>query len=86
MLFANSATLTSKMLDHAIRIIKKNPKADSIVSVSKYNMWSPLRARKVNSSGYLDPFVKFEYLEILTHLIATEMLREMFIMLICHFQ
>ena len=61
LLFANSATLTSKMLDNAIRIIKKNPKADSIVSVSKYNMWSPLRARKINSKGYLDPFVKFEY-------------------------
>ena len=24
-------------------------------------MWSPLRARKVNSKGFLDPFVKFEY-------------------------
>ena len=49
------------MLDDAIKILRKKKKADSIVSVSKYNMWSPLRARKINSRGFLDPFVKFEY-------------------------
>ena len=61
LLFANSPTFTSKMLDQAIRKLRKNKHADSIVSVSRYNMWSPLRARKVNSKGFLDPFVKFEY-------------------------
>ncbi|OCW82935.1 cytidylyltransferase [Pelagibacteraceae bacterium GOM-A5] len=61
LLFANSITLSTKMLDNAITQIRKNPQADSIVSVSKYNMWSPLRARKLNSKGFLDPFVKFEY-------------------------
>lgn len=59
--FANSPTFTSKMLDEAIKLILSKPEADSIVTVSKYNMWSPLRARKINSKGYLDPFVKFKY-------------------------
>ena len=61
LLFANSPTFTYAMLDDAIKILRKKKKADSIVSVSKYNMWSPLRARKINSKGFLDPFVKFEY-------------------------
>ena len=61
LLMANAPTLNSSMLDNAIKKIRKNKKADSIVSVSKYNMWSPLRARKVNREGYLDPFVNFEY-------------------------
>ena len=30
------------------------------VTVSSYNMWSPLRARKINDQGLLDPFVPFE--------------------------
>lgn len=61
LLMANAPTLNTSMLDNAIKKIRKNKKADSIISVSKYNMWSPLRARKVNSEGYLDPFVNFEY-------------------------
>ena len=61
LLFANSPTFSHKMLDQAIKKLRKNKDADSIVSVSRYNMWSPLRARKVNSKGFLDPFVKFEY-------------------------
>ena len=57
---ANSPTLNSKILDQAIKKLERNKKADSIVSVSKYNMWSPIRARKINDSGFLDPFIKFE--------------------------
>lgn len=61
LLMANSPTLNSSMLDNAIKKLRKNKRADSIVSVSKYNMWSPLRARKINKDGFLDPFVKFNY-------------------------
>ena len=61
LLMANAPTLNSKMIDQAIQQIRRNQRADSIVSVSKYNMWSPLRARKINTNGYLDPFVNFEY-------------------------
>jgi hypothetical protein len=30
------------------------------VTVSRYNMWSPLRARKLDQDGALQPFVPFE--------------------------
>ncbi len=61
LLFANSPTINYKLIDKGIRILNKNPKFDSAVSTSIYNMWSPLRARKLNKKGTLDPFVKFEY-------------------------
>ena len=60
-MFCNAATITSKTIDKAIKMLQDDQAADSVVTTSKYNMWSPLRARKINESGYLDPFVKFEY-------------------------
>ena len=61
LLFCNTLCVNSKNLDKAIDIINKKKNVDSIVSVSKYNMWSPLRARKIDDKGLLKPFVKFEY-------------------------
>lgn len=60
LLFCNSATVTGKMIDEGIRILREKPSYDSAVSVSRYNMWSPLRARKIGSDGLLHPFVPFE--------------------------
>ena len=60
LLFANSPTINFKLINKGINILKKNKKFDSAVSTSIYNMWSPLRARKLNKKGYLDPFVPFE--------------------------
>ena len=40
--------------------LDKNYQFDSAVSVSVYNMWSPLRARRLSKQGYLEPFVPFE--------------------------
>ena len=48
------------MIKKGIKILKENNKFDSAVSVSKYNMWSPLRARKISNKGILIPFVPFE--------------------------
>ena len=48
------------MIELGIRKLKNNPEADSVVTVSKYNMYSPTRARKINDSGFLDPFIPFE--------------------------
>tara|TARA_A100001015_G_C14922578_1_gene684934 strand:- start:417 stop:1163 length:747 start_codon:yes stop_codon:yes gene_type:complete len=63
LLFANAPLVTSKMIDEGIKFLskKKNKSFDSAVSTSVYNMWSPLRARKLKSDGSLKPFVKFEY-------------------------
>ena len=60
LLFANGATVNKNLIIKGIKTLQKNKKFDSAVSVSKYNMWSPLRARKLNKDGSLIPFVPFE--------------------------
>ena len=40
--------------------MRSRPDLDSAVTVSCYNMWSPLRARKIADDGLLQPFVPFE--------------------------
>lgn len=60
LLFCNSPTLSIKSLSSAISKLRQTPFADSVVSVSRYNMWSPLRSRRLNSDGFLNPFVPFE--------------------------
>lgn len=60
LLFANAVTLTTRAIDDGIRALRENPGYDSAVTVSKYNMWSPLRARKIGKDGLLHPFVPFE--------------------------
>ena len=60
LLFANAPTINHGLIDRGINLLKKNKKFDSAVSTSIYNMWSPLRARKLNKNGYLNPFVPFK--------------------------
>lgn len=60
LLFANAATVTSEMIDEGIEALRRDPTLDSAVSTSVYNMWSPLRARKLGTDGCLHPFVPFE--------------------------
>lgn len=59
-LFANAPTVTSEIIDDGVRVLRENPDYDSAVSVSSYNMWSPLRARRIGDDGLLHPFVPFE--------------------------
>jgi CMP-N-acetylneuraminic acid synthetase len=59
LLFANAPTVSGEMIDRGIEALRRDPKADSAVSVSIYNMWSPLRARRLDTNGYLCPFVPF---------------------------
>ena len=60
LMFCNSATVTAETLDEGIAVLRRDPTLDSAVTVSRYNMWSPLRARKVGADGLLRPFVPFE--------------------------
>jgi len=60
LLHCNSATVTAQMIDEGVRVLRENPDYDSAVSVSKYNMWSPLRARRVDEDGLLKPFVPLD--------------------------
>jgi len=59
-LMCNACQIEAAMIDEAIETLENDPKADSAVSVSIYNMWSPLRARKEDKNGFLKPFVPFE--------------------------
>ena len=46
LLMANAATITADLIDEGITVLRAHPDYDSAVSVSCYNMLSPLRARK----------------------------------------
>jgi CMP-N-acetylneuraminic acid synthetase len=60
LLMANAPTISVEILEEGIQVLRNNPETDSAVTVSCYNMWSPLRARKVDPRGHLQPFVPFE--------------------------
>lgn len=60
LLMCNAPTITAEMIDQGIEALLADPELDSAVSVSRYNMWSPLRARRVTDEGTLQPFVPFE--------------------------
>jgi len=60
LLFCNAPTVTPEMINKGIEILESNPEADSAVTVSKYNMFSPSRARRLDNSGYLKPYIPFE--------------------------
>ena len=60
LLMANAPTITHKLIDKGIEILTHNINFDSAVTTSVYNMWSPIRARKLDKKGNLKPFVPFE--------------------------
>ncbi|MAY67119.1 MAG: cytidylyltransferase [Rhodospirillaceae bacterium] len=60
LLMANAPTVTADILETGIDVLRRNPDYDSAVTVSCYNMWSPLRARREDENGLLQPFVPFE--------------------------
>ncbi len=59
-LMCNAVTVDNILIDNAIEALIHNQEADSAVTVSALNMYSPLRARKMDDNGYLQPFVPFE--------------------------
>ncbi|MBT5469290.1 MAG: cytidylyltransferase [Nitrospina sp.] len=60
LLFCNAATINVKAIREGIALLRNDSTFDSAVTVSRYNMWSPLRARKLDDKGRLKPFVPFE--------------------------
>ena len=60
LLFCNAPTVTGELIDQGVEALRADPEIDSAVSVSPYNMWSPLRARRLGADGLLHPFVPFE--------------------------
>jgi len=60
LLMCNAPNVTSEAISEGVKVLRENGTYDSAVTVSCYNMWSPLRARKIGSDGLLHPFVPFE--------------------------
>jgi Cytidylyltransferase len=60
LLFANAPTVSGELIDRGVELLRADATLDSAVTVSRYNMWSPLRARRLTPAGTLDPFVPFE--------------------------
>ena len=58
------AYLRVSTIDQGIEVLRENPKYDSAVTVSRYNMYSPVRARRIGEDGLLHPFVSFESFEL----------------------
>lgn len=56
LLFANGATITPGIIDEGVLFLREHPDFDSAVTVSKYNMFSALRARRIEDGRVL-PFV-----------------------------
>ena len=59
-LLCNGATVLSAQIDEAVEVLRKDEKLDSACTVSSYDMWSPLRAKKIDDNGKLVPFVPLE--------------------------
>jgi CMP-N-acetylneuraminic acid synthetase len=56
LLFANGATITPGIIDQGIQFLRANPTYDSAVTVSRYNTFSALRARKIENN-LVQPFI-----------------------------
>ena len=64
LLFCNAAMILSETIDKGIEVLHQRSDIDSAVTVSCYNMWGPLRARRIGKDGLLQPFVPLENMGI----------------------
>ena len=60
LLFCNAPTVSPQQINEAISAMRKDPKLDSAITVSRFNMYSPLRARRRDEEGLMKPMVPFE--------------------------
>ena len=58
LLFCNGATLLSKYIDEGVELLRQDKNLDSVTTASCYNMWSPLRARKIDENNFIYPFIE----------------------------
>jgi len=59
-LMCNAPMILPKTIDEGIEALRKNKTIDSAVTVSSYNMFSPIRARRIQEDGLLHPFIPFD--------------------------
>ena len=63
LLFANNPAINVDLLKEAIDFTTNTKEYDSCFSVAKYDMFSPARARKVDESGEIKPFVDLKHID-----------------------
>jgi len=60
LLFCNAPCILPEQIEESVRVLREREDIDSAVTVSRYNMFSPVRARRTNKEGLLEPFIPFE--------------------------
>jgi CMP-N-acetylneuraminic acid synthetase len=61
LLFANAPTIMPGLIDKGIEKLKSDKSLDSAFSVCKYNMWAPLRARRIDKDNLIQPYIPLKY-------------------------
>ncbi|TKJ21338.1 hypothetical protein A6V29_07635 [Blastococcus sp. CCUG 61487] len=56
LLLANAATVSPHIIDEGVAALVADPTLDSAVTVSSYNEYSPVRAKRIDEHGLLVPF------------------------------
>ena len=59
-LMCNAPMILPSTIDEGINVLRKNKEVDSAVTVSAYNMFTPIRARRIEEDGLLHPFIPFD--------------------------
>lgn len=60
--FANSPHIPIGAIDEGIEKLQSDESLDSAFSVSKYNMFTPLRARAINDDGTIESYIDLDLL------------------------
>lgn len=60
LLQCNAPFILPELIDKGIEVLRTNPEYDSVATVSKYNMFSPVRARRIGEDGLIHSFIPFE--------------------------
>lgn len=63
LLFANNPAIHVELLNDAINIVNEEEDIDSCFSVSKYDMFSPARARRLSGNNIIKPFFDLSLLD-----------------------
>lgn len=56
-LMCNAPMVLPSVIDNAVETLRNNNNLDSVITVSDYSMFTPIRARKINDSGCLEPMI-----------------------------
>lgn len=57
---ANTPNITHGVIDRGAEMLEKNAELDSVITVGRFDMYSPERARKDDGSGCLQPYISFD--------------------------